>query len=47
MKRTSLFLPEPMLAALAELARKKDLSMAELVRMAVERMLREQRDGSD
>jgi metal-responsive CopG/Arc/MetJ family transcriptional regulator len=46
MKRTSLFLPEVMLAELAAIAKKRGTPMAELVRAAVERFLKEQRDGA-
>jgi metal-responsive CopG/Arc/MetJ family transcriptional regulator len=47
MKRTSMFFPEPLLEKFRELARKRDLSVAELVRLAMERYLKEQKDGSD
>jgi metal-responsive CopG/Arc/MetJ family transcriptional regulator len=47
MKRTSLFLPEHLLAQFKELAAKRGTPMAELVRLAMERFMKEQRDGSD
>lgn len=43
MKRTSMFLPVPMLAAFAELARKRGTPMAELIRQAMEAWLKEQK----
>jgi metal-responsive CopG/Arc/MetJ family transcriptional regulator len=46
MKRTSMFFPEPLLDAFRELARKRDVPVAELVRQAMEKWLKEQRDGS-
>jgi metal-responsive CopG/Arc/MetJ family transcriptional regulator len=46
MKRTSIFFPEPLLEAFRELARKRDVPVAELIRQAMERFIKEQRDGS-
>lgn len=47
MKRTSLFLPEPMLVQLAALAKQRGTPMAELVRQALEQFLKEKRDGTN
>jgi hypothetical protein len=40
MKRTHVFLPEPMLRKLRDLANSTDLSVAELIRRAIEDYLR-------
>jgi predicted DNA-binding protein len=46
MKRTSLFIPEPLLEQFKQLAAKRGTPMAELVRLAMERFMKEQKDGS-
>lgn len=47
MKRTSVFIPEQMLAAFAALAKARGTPMAELIRLAMERYLKEQKSGTD
>lgn len=47
MKRTSLFIPEQMLAKFAEMAKARGTPMAELIRLAMERFLKEQQRGTD
>lgn len=42
MKRTHLFVPEPVLERLKELSGKRDVSVAELIRRAIEDFLKEQ-----
>jgi metal-responsive CopG/Arc/MetJ family transcriptional regulator len=39
MKRTNVFLPEPLIERLKALAAKKDVGMAELIRQAIEEFL--------
>lgn len=41
MKRTALFLPEPLLKALKALAKKSDVSVAEHIRRAIEAYLKQ------
>ncbi len=43
MKRTHIFLPEPLLAALKALAEKQDVSVAALIRRAIEDYLKGQK----
>lgn len=47
MKRTSLFIPEQMLAQFSEIARKRGTPMAELIRAAMEQWLKAQNHGTD
>jgi predicted DNA-binding protein len=42
MKRTSFFLPEPMIARLKRLSTKTDVSVAEIIRQATEKHLKRQ-----
>jgi len=39
MKRTAIFLPEPLLARLRKMAEKKDTTVSELIRRAIEAFL--------
>jgi predicted DNA-binding protein len=42
MKRTNIHLPEPILKRLKALAKRRDVSIAEIVRAAIEKYLAEQ-----
>lgn len=42
MKRTSIFFPEPLLAAFREIAKKRGTPVAELIRQAMESWIKEQ-----
>jgi metal-responsive CopG/Arc/MetJ family transcriptional regulator len=43
MKRTHIFLPEPMLLKLAELSKALDISIAELIRRAIADYIKKQK----
>jgi predicted DNA-binding protein len=45
MKRTHIFLPEPLLKALKALAKKSDVSAAEHIRRAIEAYLKQINEG--
>ncbi len=45
MKRTTIFADEEMLNALREIARREGLSVAEVIRQALDRFIAEQRGG--
>jgi predicted DNA-binding protein len=44
MRRTNIYLPEPMLKALKALAKKLDVSVTEIIRRAIEQYLRNRKE---
>lgn len=43
MKRTHVFLPEPLIKALKALAKRSDVSVAELIRRAIQEFLKKEK----
>lgn len=46
MEKIALYLPEPDLKALRDIAKKRGISLSEVIRRAVEQYVESQRDGS-